>query len=121
MKLLGMVPDKPGTKLKDALAEEGVEPRLALNPLYNRVFKLALNIEGKTRQTGIHAAGVVIADRPLVEHAPLYRDGPEGGPVVQYDMKSSESLGLIKFGLPGIKDFRPDSGCPSHHKKESRC
>ena len=42
-------------------------------------------------------AGVVIADRPLVEHAPLYRDGPTGGPVVQYDIKSSESLGLIKF------------------------
>ncbi len=101
--LTGMVPDKPGTKLKDALAEEGVEPRLALNPLYNRVFKLALNIEGKTRQTGIHAAGVVIADRPLVEHAPLYRDGPEGGPVVQYDMKSSESLGLIKFDFLGLK------------------
>ena len=34
-----------------------------------------------TRQTGIHAAGVVIADRPLVYHAPLYRDGPEGGPL----------------------------------------
>ena len=101
--LTGMVPDKPGTKLTDALAEEGVEPRLALNPLYNRVFKLALNIEGKTRQTGIHAAGVVIADRPLVEHAPLYRDGPEGGPVVQYDMKSSESLGLIKFDFLGLK------------------
>ena len=30
--LPGMVPDKPGTKLKDALAEEGVEPRLALKP-----------------------------------------------------------------------------------------
>ena len=101
--IAGMVPDKPGTKLKDALAEEGVLPRLALNPLYNRVFKLALNIEGKTRQTGIHAAGVVIADRPLVEHAPLYRDGPEGGPVVQFDMKSSESLGLIKFDFLGLK------------------
>ncbi len=101
--IAGMVPDKPGTKLKDALEEDGVLPRLSLNPLYNRVFKLALNIEGKTRQTGIHAAGVVIADRPLVEHAPLYRDGPEGGPVVQYDMKSSESLGLIKFDFLGLK------------------
>jgi len=46
---------------------------------------------------------VVIADRPLVEYAPLYRDGPEGGPVVQYDMKSAESIGLIKFDFLGLK------------------
>jgi DNA polymerase-3 subunit alpha len=42
-------------------------------------------------------------DRPLVEHAPLYRDGPEGGPVVQYDMKSAETVGLIKFDFLGLK------------------
>lgn len=101
--IAGLVPEKPGTKLKDALAEQSTLDRLALNPMYNRVFRLAQNIEGKTRQTGIHAAGVVIADKPLVEHAPLYRDGPEGGPVVQYDMKSSESLGLIKFDFLGLK------------------
>ena len=56
-----------------------------------------------TRQTGVHAAGVVIADRPLVEHAPLYRDGPEGGPVVQYEMKAAEGVGLIKFDFLGLK------------------
>ena len=44
-----------------------------------------------------------IGDRPLVEHAPLYRDGPEGGPVVQYDMKSAETVGLIKFDFLGLK------------------
>ena len=50
---------------------------------------------------GRHAAGVVIADRPLVEHAPLYRDRPDA--VTQYDMKSAETVGLIKFDFLGLK------------------
>ncbi|MBA2321241.1 MAG: DNA polymerase III subunit alpha, partial [Deltaproteobacteria bacterium] len=48
-------------------------------------------------------AGVVIADQPLVTYAPLYRDEPGGGPVVQFDMKSAESIGLIKFDFLGLK------------------
>ncbi|MGC6510263.1 MAG: DNA polymerase III subunit alpha [Myxococcota bacterium] len=77
--------------------------RIEGDPITSRIFKIGKRVEGLVRQTGVHAAGVVIADRPLVEHAPLYRDGPEGGPVVQYDMKSSESVGLIKFDFLGLK------------------
>ncbi|MEN0066848.1 MAG: DNA polymerase III subunit alpha [Myxococcota bacterium] len=99
-----LVPDQLGIKLKDALAQE---PRLRAlrdgDPKVRRVLDMALAIEGTTRQTGVHAAGVVIADRPLVEYAPLYRDEPEGGPVVQYDMKSAEDIGLIKFDFLGLK------------------
>jgi len=99
-----LVPDQLGIKLKDALAQE---PRLRAlrdgDPKVRRVLDMALAIEGTTRQTGVHAAGVVIADKPLVEYAPLYRDEPEGGPVVQYDMKSAEDIGLIKFDFLGLK------------------
>ena len=64
-----------------------------------------------TRQTGIHAAGaMVIADQDLQAYAPLYRDGEDGGPVVQYDMKSAESIGLIKFDF-GFENARPNSRC----------
>lgn len=101
--IASLVPEKPGTMLSEALDQPEVQARMNLHPLIRRVFTIAHNIEGKTRQTGIHAAGVVIADRPLVEHAPLYRDGEDSGPVVQYDMKSSESIGLIKFDFLGLK------------------
>ena len=73
------------------------------DPKVRRVVSLARRIEGMTRQTGVHAAGVVIADKPLTEYAPLYRDGPEGGPVVQYEMKAAEGIGLIKFDFLGLK------------------
>jgi len=99
-----LVPDQLGITLTEALAQE---PRLRDlregDPKVRRVLDLALAIEGTNRQTGVHAAGVVIADRPLVEYAPLYRDEPEGGPVVQFDMKSAEDIGLIKFDFLGLK------------------
>ncbi len=99
-----LIPTTLNITLDDALK---AEPRLAelarTDPRVGRVVQVARLIEGITRQTGVHAAGVVVADRPLVELAPLYRDGPEGGPVVQYDMKSAESVGLIKFDFLGLK------------------
>ena len=99
-----LVPNKLNISIQESLE---TEPKLrdlaAGDPKVQRVVALAKGIEGITRQTGVHAAGVVVADRPLVELAPLYRDGPEGGPVVQYDMKSAESIGLIKFDFLGLK------------------
>jgi DNA polymerase-3 subunit alpha len=99
-----LVPDQLGIKLAEALE---AEPRLAAlregDPKVRRVLDVAMAVEGTMRQTGVHAAGVVIADQPLVRYAPLYRDEPEGGPVVQYDMKSAESIGLIKFDFLGLK------------------
>ncbi|MDP6934712.1 MAG: DNA polymerase III subunit alpha, partial [Myxococcota bacterium] len=101
--IASLVPAQLNIKLSEAIQDERFRGRVESDPMFRRVFSLARLIEGMTRQTGVHAAGVVIADRPLVEHAPLYRDGADGGPVVQYDMKSSESVGLIKFDFLGLK------------------
>jgi len=98
-----LVPNELNIKLEAALLEEKFRTLVEGDPQVGRIVNLARRVEGMTRQTGVHAAGVVVADRPLVEHAPLYRDGPEGGPVVQYDMKSAESIGLIKFDFLGLK------------------
>jgi len=99
-----LVPDTLGITLKDALEQEA-QLRVLRDgdPKVRRVLDLAMAVEGVCRQTGVHAAGVVIADRPLVDYAPLYRDEPGGGPVVQYDMKSAETIGLIKFDFLGLK------------------
>ena len=98
-----LIPEEKNINIPMARQDPTITALTNVNPLVNRVFSLAQRVEGMTRQTGIHAAGVVIADRPLVYHAPLYRDGPEGGPVVQYDMKSAEGIGLIKFDFLGLK------------------
>jgi DNA polymerase-3 subunit alpha len=63
-----LVPEQLGIKLSEAIEQE---PRLRDlrdgDPKVRRVLALAQQIEGTYRQTGVHAAGVVIADRPLVE------------------------------------------------------
>ena len=98
-----LVPNELGITLEASMKEERFATLVRGDSQVGRIYALARRVEGMTRQTGIHAAGVVIADRPLVEHAPLYRDGPDGGPVVQYDMKSAETIGLIKFDFLGLK------------------
>ena len=102
-RIASLVPDELGIKLEKAVQEPALRSLMEGDPIVGRVISLAQRVEGMVRQTGVHAAGVVISDRPIVEHAPLYRDGPDGGPVVQFDMKSAESIGLIKFDFLGLK------------------
>lgn len=98
-----LIPDKLGITLDEAIE---MEPRLRelmeQDPKITTLMDLARKIEGLVRHAGIHAAGVIIAEGRLVDHAPLYR-GVEGENVVQYDMKHAEKMGLIKFDFLGLK------------------
>mgnify|MGYP000128082307 CR=1 FL=1 len=75
---------------------------IANNEQYRRIIAIADQIEGLLRQTGKHAAGIVISDRPIWEHAPLFLD-KEGTRVVQYDKDMVEKIGLVKFDFLGLK------------------
>lgn len=98
-----LVPEKLGINLKEALE---MEPRITemmeSNPTVATLMELAQKVEGMVRHAGIHAAGVIIADGKLRQHAPLYK-GADGENVVQYDMKHAEKIGLIKFDFLGLK------------------
>ena len=64
-----------------------------------------MQLEGLYRNVATHAAGVVIGDRNLDELVPLYKDLSSNLPipVTQFDMKSSEESGLVKFDFLGLK------------------
>lgn len=98
-----LVPEKLGINLKEAIE---TEPRLRdlmeMDPKVATLMDIAQKIEGLVRHAGIHAAGVIIADGNIMDHAPLYR-GVDGENVVQYDMKHAEKIGLIKFDFLGLK------------------
>ncbi|MGE4130015.1 MAG: DNA polymerase III subunit alpha [Bdellovibrionales bacterium] len=98
-----LVPEKIGINLDEAIE---MEPRLKelmeLDPKVNMLMEIARRIEGLVRHAGIHAAGVIIADGNIMDHAPLYR-GVDGENVVQFDMKHAEKIGLIKFDFLGLK------------------
>ncbi len=69
---------------------------------FKELFKIAKKLEGLNRHSSIHAAGIVIADRPLTEIIPLAKMN-DGEIVTQFDMKCVENVGLIKFDFLGLK------------------
>jgi DNA polymerase-3 subunit alpha len=63
----------------------------------------AQSLEGVARHASTHAAGVVVADHPLVNYTPLHRPAKgEGGAVTQYPMEIVESIGLLKIDFLGL-------------------
>ncbi len=71
------------------------------NSKIQQTVDIALKIEGALRQAGVHAAGVIIAGQPLDELAPLSKD-VNGNLICQWDMKTSEEAGLVKFDFLGL-------------------
>ena len=73
-----------------------------------RVIDTAIELQGMTRHASTHAAGVIIADRPLVELVPLHRitgKDPSGGAlsaVTQFPMETAEYIGLLKVDFLGL-------------------
>ena len=104
-KIAKLIPATLGIKLTEALQ---VESRLSElqseNPQIRELFEIALALEGLTRHASTHAAGVVMADKPIVEYMPLYL-GSEGEVVTQYAMKYVEKAGLIKFDFLGLRNL----------------
>src|SRR5579859_3490737 len=105
-RLAKMIPNNPAAPVTLAEAVE-MEPRLNQarddDEAVRQLLEIALQLEGLYRNASTHAAGVVIADRPLTELAPLYRDPRSSLPATQFNMKWVESAGLVKFDFLGLK------------------
>ena len=101
-RLTKLVPNVLNIKLADALKQE---PKLAAqaksDPEIARLMETAQRLEGVSRNPSVHAAGVVIAPRPLRELVPLYKTAKDEI-VTQYDMKSLDKLSLLKMDFLGL-------------------
>ncbi len=98
-----LIPDELGINLERALE---LEPKLheliESDPKIKHIFNIARRLEGLYRHAGIHAAGVVITNKPLVEYCPLFK-GAKGEKVIQFDKDFGELIGLVKFDFLGLK------------------
>ncbi len=63
--------------------------------MLKRVIDMGLKLEGMPRQTGMHAAGVVICRKKIADNVPLSRNGEDV--TTQFDMKEVESIGMLKM------------------------
>jgi len=90
--------------IEKALADE---PRLReearAEEVVDRLLTYCKQVEGLLRNASTHAAGVVIADRPLDALVPLYQDPRSDMPATQFNMKWVEQAGLVKFDFLGLK------------------
>jgi DNA polymerase-3 subunit alpha len=105
-RLAKMIPNNPAAPVTLAKAIE-MEPRLQAardeDEGVAHALSIALELEGLYRNASTHAAGIVIADRPLTDLVPLYRDPRSSLPATQFNMKWVESAGLVKFDFLGLK------------------
>ncbi len=69
------------------------------------IIDLAKKLEGGARHISVHAAGVVIAPKPITEYTPVQFDPKGGKMITQYDMYSIEEAGLPKFDFLGIRNL----------------
>ncbi len=74
-------------------------------PDTKKIIDLAKKMEGCVRHISVHAAGVVIAPKPLYEFSPIQYDPKGGNIITQYDMYSIEDAGLPKFDFLGIRNL----------------
>jgi DNA polymerase-3 subunit alpha len=97
-----MIPQAPDMTLAKAIdGDPRLKALIESEDLYRLLWDLCVRLEGINRQPGKHAAGVVIADRPIDEYAPLYLND-DGSVVTQYAMKDLDAVGLIKFDFLGL-------------------
>jgi DNA polymerase-3 subunit alpha len=101
--LAKLVPEELGIELQEAIDKEPKLKELEDNdPKIRRILQISKRLEGLNRHAGIHAAGVIITNEPLVTYCPLFR-GSKGEQVVQFDKDFSEKIGLVKFDFLGLK------------------
>src|SRR5438105_1254318 len=105
-KIAKLIPEGPKVYLDDCL-KGGAELKQAYDadPLVKEIVDLAKPLEGLVRQDSIHAAGVVISDRPLTDVVPLQQKGPDQEVVTQFGMWDVEALGLLKMDFLGLRNL----------------
>ena len=78
-------------------SQEAYEKEIQVRELIDTALKL----EGLVRNSGVHAAGVVISPKPLTELVPLHKTKNDEI-VTAYDMKAIEKMGLLKMDFLGL-------------------
>jgi len=100
-----LIPFKPGkpVSIAEAIEEEPLlKERQQNEEEVSQLLDLAQQVEGITRNIGMHAGGVLIAPGKLTDFCPLYTQSGDTGVVSQYDKDDVEAVGLVKFDFLGL-------------------
>lgn len=103
-KLAKLVPEELKITMAKALEQEPQLKQAAEDdPIVARIIEQAKVLEGQARHASVHAAGVIVATRPLHEVVPLYRPPGTEDVVTQWDGPTCENIGLLKMDFLGLR------------------
>ncbi|MEM9703254.1 MAG: DNA polymerase III subunit alpha, partial [Planctomycetota bacterium] len=101
-----LIPDTLGIKLKDAVEQTpDLRDAYEADPQVRELIDYSYKLEGLSRSAGTHAAGVVVADQPLMDLLPLQVITGKEDVVTQWDGPTVESVGLLKMDFLGLRNL----------------
>jgi len=116
-KVAKAVPPALDMTLKKALDESpALKEMQQKDERIKELLTIAQRLEGMTRHASVHAAGVVIAPRPLTEFVPLYKSQKDEI-VTQWAMKEVERVGLLKMDFLGLSTLTLITDCLAEIKR----
>lgn len=112
-KIAKLIPNNPGkkTSLKESLETVPDLAEYYKQPKFKKLIDLAMKVEGSVRHSSVHAAALVITDKPISNYTPVQRDSKTGKTITQYDMYaldcniSDDAIGLLKFDFLGLRNL----------------
>ena len=75
------------------------------DPDSKKIVDTARGLEGLKRQSGVHAAGVILSKYPLLDVIPIHRRENDGAIITQFDMGACEAIGLLKMDFLGLRNL----------------
>ena len=99
-----LIPEDPTITLKKAIdLDPNLRKMSEADEDIKHLLEYAQKVEGSIRNTGIHAAGLIICGNPLVDHIPLCKAKGSEMAVTQFSMKPVEAVGMLKIDFLGLK------------------
>lgn len=90
------------------------------DPEAKRVVDTARGLEGLKRQSGVHAAGVILSRDPLIDVIPIHRRESDGAIITQFDMGACEATGLLKMDFLGLRNLSVIDECLANIARNRR-
>jgi len=99
-----LVPEELNITLEKALeVDPDLRAQYETDDEVRVLIDIAKKLEGSVRNTGIHAAGIIICGDPIIEHIPICMSKDAEMMVTQFSMKPVEAVGMLKIDFLGLK------------------
>jgi DNA polymerase-3 subunit alpha len=113
------IPSELGITLKNALRFKELKTLYDDSEQIRKLIDTAISLEGMPRNISVHAAGIVITDKPICTYVPI--SVSNGTVVTQFDMDTIAELGLLKFDFLALRYLTIISDAEKEIKEQNPC